>query len=93
MSKLSKFKKGGNNSSSRRHKRSGGRRLTERQIEKMEKMIEDGQLLASGLGRRSKRMKPLDSKKGLVVLMPNDDPVEKVGLDLNEVNEFICCME
>ena len=93
MSKLSNFKKGGNNSSSRRHKRSGGRRLTERQIEKMEKMIEDGQLLASGLGRRSKRMKPLDSKKGLVVLMPNDDPVEKVGLDLNEVNEFICCME
>lgn len=46
-----------------------------------------------GSARRSKRMKPLDISKELIVLMPDDDPVEKLGLDENELPEFICCME
>ena len=43
--------------------------------------------------RRSRRMKPLDVSKELIVLMPGDDPVDKLGLDESELPEFICCME
>jgi hypothetical protein len=44
-------------------------------------------------GRRSRRMRPIDSNKELIVLMPNDDPVSKLQLEKNEIPEFVCCME
>jgi len=52
-----------------------------------------GNVPGAGTSRRSRRMKPLDVTRELVVLMPGDDPVEKLGLEDHELPEFICCME
>jgi hypothetical protein len=49
----------------------------------------------SGLsqGRRSRRMRPLEATKEILILMPEDDPVDVFGLDKNELPEFNSCME
>lgn len=43
--------------------------------------------------RRSRRNKPLDPSKDLIVLRPTDDPVGRLGIGANEIGEFTVCME
>ena len=63
--------------------------------EQLRAMLEEGANRANFalLGRRSRRMRPIDSNKELIVLMPNDDPISKLQLEKNEIPEFVCCME
>ena len=58
-------------------------------------MLEDSANLASFAlqGRRSRRMRPIDGNKELIVLMPNDDPISKLQLEKNEIPEFVYCLE
>ena len=47
----------------------------------------------SSFARRSRRNKPLDPTKDLIVLRPSDDPVLRLGIGANEIGEFTVCME
>ena len=47
----------------------------------------------SSFARRSRRNKPLDPTKDLIVFRPNDDPVQRLGIGANEIGEFTVCME
>ena len=81
--------------SARRSNRAGRRGLLRRQVGGSS----SGSLTGVGGGggisssRRSRRMKPLDATRELVVLMPGDDPIDKLGLEEHELPEFIICME
>ena len=73
---------------------SGSRRKTEEQLRALlQQQAELGNLTNTTQGRRSRRMRPIDGKKELVVLFPNDDPISALQLEKNEIPEFVCCME
>jgi hypothetical protein len=38
-------------------------------------------------------MRPLEATKEMLIMMPDDDPVELLGLEKNEMSEFKSCME
>ena len=52
-----------------------------------------GSIYGSATARRSRRSRPLDPTKELVVILPKHDPTDKVDISAHEVDEFNSAME
>ena len=43
--------------------------------------------------RRARRYKPIDITKELVILMPNDDPIQRLNVTNKEIDDLKQCLE